>query len=184
VAASLAPGAGRDLTVAEGAQRPRTYQFVALRMWESRAGLPRRACWLLLRRSLDGTAPRYYLANLPPETPLLTLAQIAAGRWVIETDFQTAKSEAGLDEYEVRSWQGWHHHITLALLAAAFLLTLQQDWGETCPDHADPTQPAAAGTAAPAPLYRSGLASVASHHPTAQRTRQTLPSQTPPGQTA
>ena len=48
---------------------------------------------------------------------------------MIETDFQTAKGEAGLDEYEVRSWQGWHHPMTLALLAAAFLLTLQQDWG-------------------------------------------------------
>ena len=115
--------------MAEGAQGPRTYQFAALRVWESRDGLPGRACWLLLRRNRDGTEPRAYLANLPPETSWLTLAQIAAVRWVIETDFQTAKGETGLAEYEVRRWQGWQHHITLALLAAAFLLTLQQDWG-------------------------------------------------------
>ena len=51
----------------------------------------------------------------------------------IETEFQTAKGETGLDEYEVRSWQGWHHHIALALLAGAFLLDLQQDWGGSAP---------------------------------------------------
>jgi hypothetical protein len=129
VAADLAPGAWQALTVAEGAQGPRTYQFAALCVWESREGLPGRACWLLLRHNRDGSEPRYYLANLPPDTALLTLAQVAAARWVIETDFQTAKGEAGLDEYEVRSWRSWQHHITLALLAAAFLLTLQQDWG-------------------------------------------------------
>jgi SRSO17 transposase len=139
VAASLAPGAWQDLTVADGAQGPRTYQFAALRVWESRGGLPGRPSWLLLRRNLDGSEPRSYLANLPPDTSLLTLAQIAAARWVIETDFKTAKGEAGLDDYEVRSWQGWHHHITLVLLAAAFLLTLQQEWGEMLPQ-ITPTQ--------------------------------------------
>jgi len=51
LAAGLATSAWRDLTVAEGAQGPRTYQFVALRVWESREGLPGRACWLLLRRN-------------------------------------------------------------------------------------------------------------------------------------
>jgi hypothetical protein len=49
---------------------------------------------------------------------------------VIETEFETAKGETGLDEYEVRRWAGWHHHLTLALLAGAFLLTMQQEWGE------------------------------------------------------
>lgn len=185
VAATLAPAAWQELTVAAGAQGPRTYQFAAPRVWESRAGLPGRACWLLLRRNLDGSEPRSYLANLPPETPLLTLAQIAATRWVIETDFQTAKGEAGLDEYEVRSWQSWQHHITLALLAAAFLLTLQQDWGgEDAADHAHPTQSRAAGPSAPAPLHRPGLASLAHHHPGAQRARETFAPQTPPGQAA
>jgi Transposase DDE domain len=130
VAASLPPTAWQTLTVAQGAHGPRTYQFVARRVWERRDGLPGRACWLVLRRNLDGREARYYLSNAPEDTPLLTLAQVAAARWVIETEFETAKGETGLDEYEVRSWAGWHHHITLALLAATFLLTLQQDWGE------------------------------------------------------
>ena len=70
--------------MAEGAQGSRTYQFVALRVWESREGLPGRACWLLLRHNLDGSEARYYLSNAPEDTPLLTLAQVAAARWTIE----------------------------------------------------------------------------------------------------
>ena len=58
---------------------------------------------------------------------------MGGSRWRIETEFETEKSDVGLDEYETRTWPGWHHHITMCLLAGAFLLTLQQDWGERCP---------------------------------------------------
>ena len=185
VAAGLAPAAWQELTVAEGAQGPRTYQFAARRVWESRDGLPGRACWLLLRRNLDGSEPRSYLSNAPADTPLLTLAQVAAARWVIETEIQTAKGETGLDEYEVRSWAGWHHHITLGLLAAAFLLTLQQDWGEKdAPAHAPASQPRAARGAAPAHVDAGGPAALAPCHPRAQRAGQTLTHQTSSPQAA
>ena len=171
--------------MAEGAQGPRTYQFVGLRVWESRDGLPGRACWLLLRRNLDGSEPRYYLSNAPDDTPLLTLAQVAAARWVIETEIQTAKGETGLDEYEVRSWPGWHHHITLALLAGAFLLTLQQDWGEKdAPAYASASQPGAAGTAPPPHLDTRRAAPVAQLYPSAQRTGQAVTPQASPPQAA
>src|SRR5437588_1556988 len=181
VAASLPPTAWQDLTVAEGAQGPRTYQFVALRVWESRDGLPGRACWLLLRRNLDGIEPRHTLSTAPPNMPLLTLAQVAAARWVIETEFETAKGETGLDEYEVRSWQGWHHHITLALLAGAFLLTMQQEWGEKdAPAHAAPSQPGAPGVAAAADVDTRRATPVAQRDPRAQRARQTVPHQASP----
>ena len=133
VATGLPAAAWHILTVAEGAQGPRQYQFAALRVWESRDGLPGRASWLLCRRNLDGSDLKPYLSNAAPETPLLTLAQVSAWRWPVETEFQTEKGETGLDEYEVRSWQGWHHHITMALLAGAFLLSLQQDWGKNLP---------------------------------------------------
>jgi hypothetical protein len=99
--------------VAEGAQGPRSYQFAAQRVWEHREGVPGRACWLVLRRNLDGSELKYYFSNAPADTPLLTLAQVGAMRWVIETEFQTYKGEAGLDEYEARSWQSWvssHYH--------------------------------------------------------------------------
>jgi SRSO17 transposase len=185
LAAGLPPAAWQAQTVAEGARGPRTYLFVARRVWESRDGLPGRACWLLLRRNLDGSEPRYYLSNAPADTPLLTLAQVAAARWVIETEFQTAKGETGLDEYEVRSWQGWHHHIALALLASAFLLTLQRDWGgKDAPDQPPTGQPRAAGAPPAAGLDRRRAARVAPRHPGTQRASQTLPPQTAPPQAA
>ncbi len=53
---------------------------------------------------------------------------MGGSRWRIETEFETEKSDVGLDEYETRTWTGWHYHITMCLLAGAFLLTLQQDW--------------------------------------------------------
>ena len=58
---------------------------------------------------------------------------MGGSRWRIETEFQTEKGDVGLDEYETRSWAGWHHHIAMCLLAGAFLLSLQQDGGEKMP---------------------------------------------------
>jgi SRSO17 transposase len=153
LAASLPPADWQELTVAQGAQGPRIHQFAALRVWESREGLPGRACWLVLRRDLGGSEAKYYLSNAPADTPLLRLAQVGAMRWPIETEFQTEKGETGLDEYEVRTWLGWQHHITMALLAGAFLLDLQLDWGEKdAPDHATANHTTAAAPVAAAHL--------------------------------
>jgi len=143
----------QTLTVGAGAQGPRTYQFVAQRVWESRAGLPGRACWLVARRNCAGTELKFYLSNAPADTALVTLATVGAQRWPIETEFQTGKGETGLDEYEVRSWNGWYHHITLGLLAGAFLLTIQQEWGKkSARSHPSPSQPGAPGDPSPPPL--------------------------------
>lgn len=151
LATRLPDTAWQELTVAEGAQGPRSYQFAAQRIWEHRDGVPGRACWLIWRRNLDGSELKYYFSNAPADTPLLTLAQVGAVRWVIETEFQTYKGEAGLDEYEARSWQSWYHHITMAMLAGAFLLTLEQDWGEKdAPDHPAADHSRATATAAAA----------------------------------
>lgn len=115
------------LAVAEGAQGPRRYQFTARLRRESRDGLPGRACWLVFRRNLDGSELKYYLSNAPADTPLVTLGRVGASRWPIETEFQTGKGETGLDEYEVRGWPGWHHHITLARLRRAGWRLLADD---------------------------------------------------------
>ena len=82
------------------------------------------------RRNLDGSEPRYYLSNSPEDTPLETLAYEGGSRWRIETGFETEKSDVGFDEYEMRTWAGWHHHLALCLLAGAFLLSLQRAWRE------------------------------------------------------
>jgi SRSO17 transposase len=82
--------------------------------------------WLLARRSVsDPTKITYYVASGPQETPLDALARVAGTRWAIEESFETAKGEVGLDQYEVRSWQGWYRHVTLALLAHAYLTVLR-----------------------------------------------------------
>ena len=64
---------------------------------------------------------------------MATLAYVGGSRWRIETEFEGEKSNVGLDEYETRTWAGWHPHITMCLLARAFLPPLQQDLGGTCP---------------------------------------------------
>ena len=82
--------------------------------------------WLLARRHVhDPTKITYDVASGPQETPLHAWARVAGTRWAIEESFKTAKGEVGLDQYEVRSWQGWYRHITLALLAHAYLTVLR-----------------------------------------------------------
>jgi len=82
---------------------------------------------LLARRSI--TKPdemAYYLSNAPEDTPLLTLAQVAGARWAVEQCFEEAKGEAGLDHYEVRYWQSWYRHITLSMMAHAWLTSIRR----------------------------------------------------------
>ena len=84
--------------------------------------------WLLVRRSVTDPDDRaYYLCAAPPDASVHDLAIAAGGRWAIETCFQTAKQEAGLDEYQVRSWTGWYRHITLSMLALAFLAAVRAE---------------------------------------------------------
>ena len=141
----LPEGAWREITVAEGSQGPRSYRFSAQRVRATRKGKPGEEIWAVYRRNLDGSEPRYYLSNAPEDTPLETLAYVGGSRWRIETEFETEKGDVGLDEYETRSWAGWHHHMALCLLAGAFLLSLQQAWGEKdASDHQTPSVPGGA----------------------------------------
>ena len=132
----LPDGAWREITVAQGSQGPRTYRFSAQRVRVTKKGKPGEEIWALYRRNLDGSEPRYYLSNAPEDTTLEKLAYVGGSRWRIETEFETEKGDVGLDEYEARSWAGWHHHIAMCLLGGAFLLGLQQDWGKKdAPNH-------------------------------------------------
>lgn len=78
--------------------------------------------WLLVRRTLrDPTEVAYFRAYGPADTPPEELVRIAGRRWAIEESFAQAKGEVGLDQYEVRRWMAWHRHVTLCLLAQAYL---------------------------------------------------------------
>jgi SRSO17 transposase len=127
VAAALPGGSWERLAVAQGAKGPRVYDWAAVRVAGGEQGWPGAECWLLARRSVgDPGELAYYLSNAPAQTPLRTLARVAAGRWPIEQCFEEAKGEAGLDHYEVRQWESWQRHITLSLLAHAFLAGLKR----------------------------------------------------------
>ena len=142
--------AWREITVAEGSQGPRSYRFSAQRVRPTSRRKPGEIHWAIYRRNLDGSEPRYYMSNDPEDTPLETLAYVGGSRWRIETEFETEKSNVGLDEYETRTWAGWHHHVALCLLGGAFLLGLQQAWEKKdAPDHETAGLPGGAGDAAP-----------------------------------
>jgi SRSO17 transposase len=108
------------LSAGAGRQGERLYDWTWMRLpYESAAGL---AHWLLARRSLsDPTELAYYRAFGPADATLAGLVRVAGMRWAIEENFEDAKGMVGLDQYEVRKWAAWDRHITLALLAHAYL---------------------------------------------------------------
>ena len=121
VAEGLEPGAWHRLSCGEGAQGERLYEWACVPL---RPGL--RRGWvhaLVIRRDLADPAERaYYLVFAPTDTPLAEIVRAIGARWTIEDVFKLAKRQVGLDQYEVRSWTGWHRHVTLALLALAALV--------------------------------------------------------------
>ena len=94
----------------------------ALRVIEVREGLPGPEVWLVLRRNLLTGELKTYLSNAPIDTPLATLVWLSGMRWPIETCFEDGKQYVGMGDYEVRGWRGWHHHMTLCILAHFFLV--------------------------------------------------------------
>ena len=110
--------------LAEGAKGPIISEVAAIRVIESREGLPGKECWLIMRRYPNGQI-KYALSNAPEDTPLRTLTEASTMRWSLEQCFQEAKGELGLDHYESRSWTGWHRHMLYVFLAQLFLLKLR-----------------------------------------------------------
>jgi SRSO17 transposase len=82
--------------------------------------------WLLVRRSTDEPEDMgFYQAYGPEETTVEELVRVCQDRWAIEQCFAEVKGEVGLDHYEVRRWEAWHRHVTLCLLAHAFLVVVR-----------------------------------------------------------
>jgi SRSO17 transposase len=82
--------------------------------------------WLLARRSLKDRSDRaYYVVSGPKTATLEEMVRVAGARWAIEESLQIAKDDLGLDQYEVRSWQGWYRHVTLVMLVQAYLTVLR-----------------------------------------------------------
>ena len=130
LAKRVPPSEWQTLSCGNGAKGAREYEWARVPLdAPEQAGF---ACWLLVRRSLSEPSEQaYYQVFAPQDTPLASLVIVAGTRWTVETNFETAKGEVGLDHYEVRSWHGWHRHITLCLLAQAFLAVLRSVRRET-----------------------------------------------------
>ena len=129
VAAAVPAAAWERYRILEGAKGPLLADFVALRVVAVRDRLPGPTVWLLIRRTVpepgDEPVYKFYLSNASAALPLLALVWASGMRWPIERCFTEGKDELGLDHYECRFWRGWHHHMTLVILAHHFLVRLQ-----------------------------------------------------------
>jgi SRSO17 transposase len=122
--------------IKEGSKGPIVADFAVLRVSGVRKGLPGAEVWLVLRRDVMTLEMKYFLSNAPVETELTTLVRISGMRWPIESCFEDGKQFLGMGDYEVRSWIGWHHHMTMCMLAHHFLVRLQQGLKKTPSDFA------------------------------------------------
>jgi SRSO17 transposase len=118
--ARVPAGAWKRRSCGDGAHGPRVYDWVSVPI--RRDFGPRRRGWVLARRSVAApTGIAYYVCYAPRGTRLRELIRVAGARWAVEETFQTSKNEVGLDHYQVRRYDAWYAHITLAMAAMAFL---------------------------------------------------------------
>jgi SRSO17 transposase len=117
--------AWRCLSCGTGSKGERQYDWAFL-SWPHHEQETHKRGWLVRRSLGDQLEHAYYFTYAPEGTTVETLVRIAGSRWAIEECFEQAKQETGLDEYEVRSWIGWHRHITLSMLAHATLVILRE----------------------------------------------------------
>jgi SRSO17 transposase len=129
-AAAAPDQAWKRRTCGEGAKGPRLFDWAVASLPAGEHTPPGWGRWLLVRRQIltpdqidAGTQPElaYYLCAGPPGTTDEDLIRVAGARWAIQECFQTAKTEVGLDQYQVRRYDAWYRHITLAMLAHAYL---------------------------------------------------------------
>jgi SRSO17 transposase len=122
--ASLPPEGWTRLSAGDGAKGPRWYDWRWLPLDAPQAPGWRR--WLLVRRRLSAPAElTAYVVCAPQATTLEEVVRVAGSRWTVESGFEEAKGEVGLDQYEVRNWIGWYRHITLAMWALALLTVMR-----------------------------------------------------------
>jgi len=118
--------------ILEGSKGPLVAEVAAVRAVAVRHGVPGPEVWVIVRRAVPRSEGNEQpgevtsaLSSASPVTALATLVRINGMRWPIEACFKEGKGEVGLDQYELRSWRGWHHHMTFVLLAHHFLVRMQ-----------------------------------------------------------
>lgn len=134
---ALPPDAWHRQSAGVGAKGPRYYDWA----WVQTG--PGGTRCLLIRHNPATGELAFCLCWSPGQVALSALVRVVGIRWCVEECFQAAKGQAGLDHYQVRHWTAWHRHITLAMLALAFLAAVATS---TRPARsADPHRPARSG---------------------------------------
>lgn len=174
MAKSLPREAWTAVTWRDGSRGPQTSRFAAVRVRAARGyDKATRSVehvhdeeWLLVHWPDDTPEPtKAWLSNLPKDTPLLSLVQLARLRWRIERDHQEGKELLGLDHYEGRSWHGLHHHLALVLLAQQFLALERWTEQKKAQLAAPAVEPAAPAPQAFPPSFAAALVLRHRRHP-------------------
>jgi SRSO17 transposase len=137
LAALVPPNHWQRRKIKEGSKGPLMAEFACLRVTAIRDELPGPRCWAIFRRTL-GPNPevKFFLSNAPATCSLPEFVRVSGLRWPVETGLEESKGELGMDHYEIRTWLGWHHHMTLTILAHLFLVRLQLLFQKkSCADH-------------------------------------------------
>jgi SRSO17 transposase len=125
VAAALPVEAWSRQTIKEGSQGPMVAECAAMRVIAVRDALPGPDVWLVLRRHMETGEVKTYLCHAPRDTAVETQVRMSGMRWPIDTCVEDRKQLLGMGDYEVRSWPGWHHHLTWVMLAHFFVVRLR-----------------------------------------------------------
>ena len=124
--------------VSEGTKGPIVCEFTRRRVRLSNKGLPQREVWVIIRRTIDKNPEySYYISNAPASARLPLFVWLSGMRWAIEQCFEETKTELGMDQYEVRKFPGWHHHIITCMLGHFFLWHLKIRLGKKSSFHYD-----------------------------------------------
>jgi SRSO17 transposase len=127
LAATIPEDEWKAYLIKEGSKGPIVAEFAFRRVIAVRDEMPGPDVWLVLRRSLEEEPQlKTYLSNATADVPCTELVRVAGMRWPVETAIEDGKDNLGMNEYMVRSWLGWHHHMTLCILAHHFLVRTQK----------------------------------------------------------
>jgi SRSO17 transposase len=127
--------AWQSVTLRDGTKGPLRVEILHQRVWLWDGQEAQARPWhLIVRREVKTpTEIKYSLSNAPADTPISRLAFMQGQRYWVERALQTGKQDVGLGDYQVRSWRGWHHHMTLVMMAMLFLLEERQLHRQTYP---------------------------------------------------
>jgi len=126
LSAQLPRTAWQRRKIQEGTKGPLMVELAFVRVTSVCDQLPGPRCWAIFRRTL-GSQPetKFYLSNAPADCSKQELTRLTGMRWPVETALEEAKGEVGLDHFETRTWQGWHHHMLQSFLVHLFLIRLR-----------------------------------------------------------